>query len=77
MSRAKLVAKIGAGATALAVPLVMLYDPDVPRNEALLIDLADGALKIESAVNPGKLPLAAVVYLAPRGRVDYYIEGVH
>lgn len=30
MSRAKLVAKIGAGATALAVPLVILYEGDVP-----------------------------------------------
>lgn len=30
MSRAKLVAKIGAGATALAVPLVMLYEGYVP-----------------------------------------------
>ena len=30
MSRAKLVAKIGAGATALAIPLVMLYEGYVP-----------------------------------------------
>ena len=30
MSRAKLAAKIGAGATALAVPLVMLYEGYVP-----------------------------------------------
>ena len=30
MSRAKLVAKIGAGATALAIPLVMLYEGHVP-----------------------------------------------
>ena len=68
---------VEANTADLLRPLIMLYDPDVPRNEALLIDLADGALKIESAVNPGKLPLAAVEYLAPRGRVDYYIEGVH
>lgn len=68
---------VEANTADLLRPLIMLYDPDVPRNEALLIDLADGALKIESAVNPGKLPLAAVEYLAPRGRVNYYIEGVH
>lgn len=58
-------------------PLVMLYDPDIPRNEALLIDLAESCARIERAVNPSKLPIAVVEYLAPRGRVDYYIEGAH
>ncbi|WP_306603695.1 HD-GYP domain-containing protein [Azonexus sp.] len=58
-------------------PLVMLYDPDVPRTEALLLDLSEANTKIESALNPAKIPLAVVEYLAPRGRVDYYIEGVN
>ena len=58
-------------------PLLMLYDPDVPRNEALLLDLSEADSKIESALNPAKIPLAVVEYLAPRGRVDYYIEGVN
>lgn len=58
-------------------PLVMLYDPDVPRAEALLLDLSEANTKIESALNPAKIPLAVVEYLAPRGRVDYYIEGVN
>jgi putative nucleotidyltransferase with HDIG domain len=58
-------------------PLVMLYDPDVPRAEALLLDLSEADTKIESALNPAKIPLAVVEYLAPRGRVDYYIEGVN
>jgi HD-GYP domain-containing protein (c-di-GMP phosphodiesterase class II) len=66
---------VEANTADLLRPLVMLHDPDIPRDEALLVDLADGALKIESAVNPGKLPLATVEYLAPRGRIDYYIEG--
>ncbi len=56
-------------------PLVMLYDPDVPRNEAILVDLRDTDLKVESAVSPARLPVEAVEYLAPRGRIDYYIEG--
>lgn len=56
-------------------PLVMLHDPDVPRNEAILLDLRDTDLKVEAAISPARLPLPVVEYLAPRGRVDYYIEG--
>ncbi len=54
-------------------PLLMLYDLDVPRAEALLLDLRDTDLAVASAINPATLPLAVVEYLAPRGRVDYYI----
>lgn len=56
-------------------PLIMLHDPSVPRTEALLVDLRDADVKIESAVSPAKLPVEVVEYLAPRGRVDYYIDG--
>jgi len=58
-------------------PLVMLYDPGVPRSEALLVDLREADAKIESVLNPAKIPLEIVEYLAPRGRVDYYLEGLH
>lgn len=56
-------------------PLVMLYDPDIARAEALLIDLRDANLTVESALSPAELPVETVEYLAPRGRLDYYIEG--
>ncbi|MBS1197404.1 MAG: hypothetical protein H6R18_1189 [Proteobacteria bacterium] len=56
-------------------PLLMLHDPDIPRNEAILLDLRDTDLTVASAVNPKNLPLNVVEYLAPRGRVDYYVEG--
>ncbi len=58
-------------------PLVMVYDPGVPRSEALLVDLREAEAKIESVLNPAKIPLEVVEYLAPRGRVDYYLEGLH
>jgi HD-GYP domain-containing protein (c-di-GMP phosphodiesterase class II) len=58
-------------------PLVMLYDASVPRNEALLINLGEAGLRIEAALSPANLPVEVVEYLAPRGRVDYYIEGAH
>ncbi|NMG43371.1 DUF3391 domain-containing protein [Aromatoleum toluvorans] len=60
---------------ALLHPLVMLHDPDIPRAEALLLDLRDADLKVESALSPATLPVETVEYLAPRGRLDYYVEG--
>lgn len=56
-------------------PLVMLYDQDIPRSEALLLNLGSAGLNIEAVLNPANLPLEVVEYLAPRGRVDYYVEG--
>ena len=56
-------------------PILMLHDEEVPRAEAILLDLRDTDLTVASAVNPATLPLAVVEYLAPRGRVDYYIQG--
>jgi len=57
-------------------PLVMVYDPEIPRHEALLLNLEDADLAVEAAVSPATLPLEVMEYLAPRGRVDYYVEGV-
>lgn len=57
-------------------PLLMLHDPGVPRSEALLLDLRETDATIEAAISPAKLPVDVVEYLAPRGRVDYYVEGV-
>jgi len=58
-------------------PTVMLHDADIPRNEAILLDLRDTDLKIASAISPASLPIEIVEYLAPRGRVDYYVEGTN
>lgn len=54
-------------------PLLMIYDADVPRNEALLLDMRDAEAKIEATVNPQDLPRAVVEYLAPQGRIELYI----
>lgn len=56
-------------------PLLMLHDPEVPRSEAIMLDLRGTDIAVTSALNPATLPLAVVEYLAPRGRVDYYIQG--
>ena len=54
-------------------PIVMIFDESVPRSEALLLDLMEADLKVEDTVNHSKLPVAVVEYLAPRGRIEYYL----
>lgn len=56
-------------------PLLMIYDASVPRNEAMLLDLQEAEAKIECAANPLDLPVEVVEYLAPQGRVEFYISG--
>ena len=55
-------------------PLLMIYDASVPREEALLLDLNEADAKIESAANPAELPREVIEYLAPQGRVDFYLS---
>jgi hypothetical protein len=56
-------------------PRVLVHDPKVPRDEALLLDLErQPDLGIRRSVQPAKLPPAAASYLAPRPRVTYYFD---
>lgn len=56
-------------------PRVLVHDPQVPRDEALLLDLGQHAgLGIRRSVPAAKLPPAAAAYLAPRPRVSYYFD---
>lgn len=68
---------VETNSNALLSPLVMIYDESIPRSEALLLDLRDADVKINGIVTPNTLPTEVVQYMAPRGRVDYYIEGAH
>ena len=56
-------------------PRVLVYDPKVPRDEALLIDLqlAPG-LGIRRSLKPLALPRPALDYLSPRTRTVYFFE---
>jgi putative nucleotidyltransferase with HDIG domain len=58
-------------------PRVLVHDPKVPRDEALLLDLetTDG-IGIRRSVRPQQLPESALIYLAPRPRVAYFFEPV-
>ncbi len=56
-------------------PGVLVHDPKVPRDEALLLDLeCQPELGIRRSVKVAQLPPAAADYLAPRPRVTYYFD---
>jgi HD-GYP domain-containing protein (c-di-GMP phosphodiesterase class II) len=56
-------------------PRVLVHDPQVPRNEALVIDLEHaGDLGIRRSLPVSRVPAAALAYLDPRPRVSYYFE---
>lgn len=58
-------------------PRVLVHDPEVPRDEALLLDLAQTPdLGIRRSLAPAKLPPTTLAYLAPRQRVSYYFDHV-
>lgn len=56
-------------------PRVLVHNPKVPRDEALILDLAQhGGLGIRRSIKPMALPSEALAYLSPRQRVAYYFE---
>lgn len=56
-------------------PLLMLYDASVPRSEALLLDMREADETITGTLSPIAIPREVIAYLAPQGRVDFYLEG--
>jgi putative nucleotidyltransferase with HDIG domain len=58
-------------------PKVMVHDPRVPREEALVLNLEQHAdLGIRRSLKPQHLPRASLEYLSPRTRVAYFFEPV-
>lgn len=56
-------------------PRVVVHDPSVAREEALILDLEHtDAPGIRRSVKPGVLPRAAMDYLSPRARICYFFE---
>ena len=56
-------------------PSVMLYDPAVPRKEALIVDLADEPdLRVEKSIRLAQLSKEAHDYLSPRSKITYYVD---
>ncbi len=56
-------------------PTVMVYDPAVPREEAILADLEqEPDVSISKTMRPQHLAPAALEYLNPRRRMTYYFD---
>lgn len=66
---------VGVNSSRPLKPRVMVHEPRVPRDEALLLDLeTTDSLGIRRSLRPQQLPDAALAYLAPRPRVAYFFE---
>lgn len=56
-------------------PMIVIYDTNVPKEEAILIDLArETDLNIAKAIRPAQVPGEIYNYLSPRKRVSYYFD---
>jgi HD-GYP domain-containing protein (c-di-GMP phosphodiesterase class II) len=56
-------------------PCVVVYDPTVPKSDALIVDL-EGVpeVSIRRSLRPSQLPRDVLDYLSPRQRVCYFFE---
>jgi putative nucleotidyltransferase with HDIG domain len=56
-------------------PTVLIYDPAVPRDEAILVDLEEEpGVTIVRTLKPQQLPDEVFDYLSPRRRMAYYFD---
>lgn len=56
-------------------PVVVIYDPEIPKEEAILINLdEEPEVKITRTFRPTELPREVFDYLSPRRRVTYYFN---
>ena len=65
---------ISVNASELLFPNVLVYDPEVPRTQAPIIDLASKDIKIVNAIHPSKLPEKIKEYLNPCLRISYFFD---
>jgi len=62
----------GSSTGSLLHPTILLYDPQVPKEEAVFFNLDDEPeLTVVRTLRPGTLPKAVYEYLDPRSRVSY------
>lgn len=56
-------------------PGVLIYDPSVPKDEAIIIDLIDvPELSVSASLKPKQLPQNVHDYLSPRKRMTYFFD---
>lgn len=65
----------GSSHNNLLQPTILLYDPQVPKDEAVFFDLDDEPdLKVSRTLRPGILPKEIYDYLNPRTRITYSVQ---
>lgn len=56
-------------------PSVLIYDPEVPKNEAIILDLSREAdLEVAASLRPKQLAPEVYEYLSPRKRMSYFMD---
>jgi putative nucleotidyltransferase with HDIG domain len=56
-------------------PTLLIYDPDVPKEEAILLDLETlPEVNIGKAIRPALLPPEVFAYLNPKKRTTYFFD---
>lgn len=56
-------------------PTVLIYDPSVAKEEAIVVDLEqEPDVSVSKTLRPQELPPAAFAYLSPRKRMSYYFD---
>lgn len=56
-------------------PSLLIYDPDVPKEEALWLDMREAPeLSVAKTLRPTELDTAVIAYLDPRTRISYFTE---
>lgn len=60
-----------------ARPTVLMYHPEIPKNEALLVNLVEEEeLNVTETFRPEDLPREIFSYLSPSKNINYYAEAV-
>lgn len=66
---------LGMNPTQPLRPTVVLHDPGIPKQEALILDLEqEPGLAIARSLRPSQLPIEVLEYLNPRQQLTYYVE---
>ncbi|WP_394777831.1 HD-GYP domain-containing protein [Undibacterium sp.] len=56
-------------------PSVLIYDPEVPKNEAIILDLSqEQELEVAASLRPKQLAPEVYDYLSPRKRMSYFMD---
>ena len=56
-------------------PLIMVYEPEIPKRDAAIIDMSElPDVEIQRCLYPSELPREVYRYLSPKSRISYYMD---